>query len=106
MRHHLQRHLQRRGLFRGSSSARLAPLQRGGPPDTSGAPAATSGAFNFHRHWRWCRQHGARTVVFIKGRPIGLDLDNFLCVRGVRPDSQGYTNSVRPFEAITELTVA
>ena len=42
-------------------------------------------------------------MVFIKGRPIGLDLDDFLCVRGVRPDSQGYTNSVRPFEAITEL---
>jgi hypothetical protein len=29
-----------------------------------------------------------RTVKFVKGRPIGLDLDDFLCVRSVHPDSQ------------------
>lgn len=32
-----------------------------------------------------------RTVKFVKGRPIGLDLDDFLCVRSVHPDSQVYS---------------
>ena len=69
------------------------------PPPPPAAPSTSTGIGDGVGN-------GARTVVFIKGRPIGLDLDDFLCVRGVRPDSQGYTNSVRPFEAITELTVA
>jgi hypothetical protein len=42
-------------------------------------------------------------VTFIKGRPIGLDLDDLLCVRSVHEDSQGFTNRINRFETIVEL---
>jgi len=44
-----------------------------------------------------------RMVTFIKGRPIGLDLDDFLCVRSVHSNSQGYSNNIKRFEAICEV---
>ena len=45
----------------------------------------------------------AREVSFVKGRPIGLDLDDFLCVRSVHLDSQGHANHIARFEAITQI---
>ena len=42
-------------------------------------------------------------VSFIKGRPLGLDIDDNLCVRAVHPDSQGEAKGIGPFWSITEL---
>jgi hypothetical protein len=44
-----------------------------------------------------------RQVEFIKGRPIGLDLDDHLCVRSMHSHSQGANQGIARFETIVEI---
>ena len=47
-----------------------------------------------------------RRVEFIKGRPIGLDLDDHLCVRSMHPHSQGANQGIARFETIVEINTS
>ena len=47
-----------------------------------------------------------RQVDFVKGRPIGLDLDDHLCVRGTHSNSQGFEKGIKTFETIIEINAS
>jgi len=65
-----------------------APISVATPSPRPAAPAAAAAAASASTDENYASSRQPREVSFIKGRPIGLDLDDFLCVRSVHLDSQ------------------